>query len=181
MRRTRNRSRQGLTLVETAIVVCVVGSVLAIFVPTFLDHLRTSKTEEPPLLLGELFDRTKAYYEDRQADGRWCLPAQAGPAPADTSEEPKEYDFVASGAPGRETFEAIGFTTERPIRYRYELIPRRAGCGIDIEPGHILYTVRATGDLDGDGVLSTYERRATVDDDGRVVPSGILHIDHPVE
>lgn len=166
---------------ETAIVVCVVGSVLAIFVPTFLEHLRTSKTEEPPLLLGELFDRTKAYYEERHGDERWCLPSQAGPAPADTSEEPEPYDFTASGAPGRETFEAIGFETDRPIRYRYELIPRRAACGIDLDPGHVLFTVRATGDLDGDGVLATYERRATVDDDGRVVPSGILHIDHPVE
>ncbi|MBO6938637.1 MAG: hypothetical protein JJ863_26960 [Deltaproteobacteria bacterium] len=178
---SKTRAIEGLTLVETAIVVCVVGSVLAIFVPTFLDHLRTSKVEEPPLLLDELFERTKTYYEQRQGEERWCLPGQAGPAPADTSQDPAPHDFTGSGAPGRETFEAIGFETERPIRYRYELIPRRAGCGVDLEPGHILFTVRATGDLDGDGVESTYERRATVDDDGRVIPSGILYVDHPIE
>ena len=166
---------------ETAIVVCVVGSVLAIFVPTFLDHLRTSKVEEPPLLLEELFERTKSYYESRQNGERWCLPAQAGPSPSETAEEPTAHDFAAAGSPGRETFEAIGFETERPIRYRYELIPRRAACGVDLEPGHILFTVRATGDLDGDGVQSSYERRATVDEDGRVIPSGILYIDHPIE
>lgn len=166
---------------ETAIVVCVVGSVLAIFVPTFVEHLRTSKVDEPPLLLEELFERTKAYYEDRHDGQRWCLPAQAGPAPSLSSTEPAPHDFTGAGEPGRATFEAIGFETDRPIRYRYELIPRRAACGVDLEPGHILFTVRATGDLDGDGVESSYERRATVDDDGRVIPSGILYIDHPIE
>ena len=166
---------------ETAIVVCVVGSVLAIFVPSFLGHLRTSKVEEPPLLLAELHDRLAAYYEARHEGGRHCLPAGTAPSPAETSESARVVDFVAADAPGRDTFEALGFVTERPIRYRYEVLPRRSGCGITIEPGHTLFTVRATGDLDDDEVLGTYERRATVDANGRVIPSGILRIDDPVE
>ena len=166
---------------ETAIVVCVLGSVLAIFVPAFLRHLRTSKTEEAPLVLEELHQRMATYYEARHDGGRRCLPEAAGPAPAETSEAPARHDFSGSNAPGHATFEAIGFETQRPLRYRYEVIPRRAGCGIDLEPGHILFTLRATGDLDGDGVRSTYERRATVDENARVQPAGPLFIEHPIE
>ncbi|MAQ15006.1 MAG: hypothetical protein CMN30_09465 [Sandaracinus sp.] len=157
------------------------GSVLAIFVPSFLDHLRTSKVEEPPLVLGELHDRLAAYYEARHEAGRHCLPEAAGPAPMDTRESAEAYDFHANDVPGRATFEAIEFTTERPLRFRYEVIPRRAACGVTIDPGHILFTVRATGDLDGDGVFSSYERRATVDANGRVIPAGILRMTDPME
>ena len=177
-----SRSRvNGWTLVETAIVICVVGSLIAIFVPTFSARLRTSKIDEPPLVLAQLHEAVKAYYESSHGGHRHCLPESVGPVPVETRQEAEAVDFTGPHQPGRMTFEALGFETQRPLRYRYELWTRRAGCGVTLRPGHTLFTLRATGDLDGDGVLSSFERRATVDDNDRVVPAGILHIRRRME
>jgi hypothetical protein len=42
-------------------------------------------------------------------------------------------------------------------------------------------TLRAEGDLDGDGVYSTFERRAEVAARGVLLPDPVLHIDDRIE
>ncbi|MBX3250263.1 MAG: hypothetical protein KF901_24005 [Myxococcales bacterium] len=166
----------GLSLVEAAAVVSAVGVLLAILVPTFVRELRTSKVEEASSQLEELHARAAAYFQARHEGGRRCLPAPAGPAPAEASVEPVEVDFADESTPGHATWEALGFAPSRPIRYRYELIPFREGCEIAISPGDPLFVLRATGDLDGDGRRSVFERVATVSDDGAVIPHGALYV-----
>lgn len=183
--RSPRHRRGGWTLIEAAVVVCIAGVVLAVFVPTFAGRLRTSKVGEAAEQLEALHRATAAYYASRQetADGprRRCLPAAAGPAPAEPSPDPVEVDFQAEDSPGAATFAALGFQPDRPVRYRYSVVPRATGCNLEAPEEGPLVTFRAEGDLDGDGKNSLFERDATVGEDGTLIPAGILHVLDRVE
>ena len=179
--RPRSRLRRtGLTLVEVALLVCVIGVLLAVFVPTFISHLRTSKVSEAATQLQALHEAAAAYFAagHEGEDGRTrrqCLPPAAGPAPAEPSADPVDFDFDGEDAPGHETWQALGFDVDRPIRYRYSFVPAESGCGLEGGEGPLL-TLRAEGDLDDDGKRSLFEREADVNDEGELVPVGILYM-----
>lgn len=63
---TRGRARCGLTLVEVALFICLVGVLLAVSVPTFLRAIRTSKMAEAPHELARIYAATTAYYSTPQ-------------------------------------------------------------------------------------------------------------------
>ncbi|MCB9619522.1 MAG: hypothetical protein H6721_22665 [Sandaracinus sp.] len=169
-----------MTLVEAAAIASVVGIVLAVFVPTFWRELRTSKVEEASQVLGQIHERMAAYYEAEHGTLRHCLPSPAGPTPAEASIDGVEVDLAAD-ATGGATWAALDLGLTRPLRYRYEVIPLREGCDIRVRPGESLFVLRATGDLDGDGRMSRFERVATVDEDGNVVPHGVLFVEDRME
>ena len=131
--------------------------VLAVFVPTFVRRIRTNKISEATELLEEMSRRTRAYYETSWAPGsEACLPSAAGPTPA-----------TPTAVDGRDTWQALSFQPDHPVRFSYSFLPSRDGCGIDDTESSVV--LRARGDLDGDGVLSTFERRASVG------PRGFTH------
>ena len=67
-----------------------------------------------------------------------------------------------------------------PIRYRYTLLPVVTGCGKARELPAPAVTFRAEGDLDGDGVLSRFERTA-VHQDGVLAPGQVVVVRDRVE
>ncbi len=168
-----SRGQLRLTLFETVLVISIAGTVLAVFVPTFAARLRTDKIAEPTELLQSMHDGATAYYATRWDNGlERCLPAAAGPAPEQALVEPVAVDFAADDAVGAESWQALGFQPDRPIRYRYQYAPAKSGCGLGAGGPSEEVLFVAEGDLDGDGVLSRFERRA------RPGPDGVLH---PVE
>lgn len=170
-----------MSLLEAALLACLLATVLAIFIPTFARRIRTNKIDEAPELLSELSARTAAYYatsSDGQRTG--CLPPPAGPTPLNPDVEAEAIDFASSDAVGHETWEALGFRPERPIRYSYSYVPSTHGCGLGAEGPPVTISFRAHGDLDGDGVRSTFERRARVDADGWQ-DAEVLHVHQRVE
>ncbi len=174
-----------MSLIEACAVTCVGGVLLAVAVPTFMRHVRTSKTSEASEQLATLHRLSAAYYARRHTgpDGRrrqHCLPDAAGPAPAAPTISPQTVDFTAAATPGASTWRALGFAPQDPTRYRYALEPVEAGCDLALAERPYLLSIRAEGDLDGDGVLSRFERRATVRE-GELVPFGVLVIDQHVE
>lgn len=173
-----------MSLLETAFAVSIVGSLLAVLIPTFVRRVSLSKTSEATRVLAELHHRTAAYFDGVHAEGgvarRWCLPAEAGPTPRFPSRDRVTFDFQAEDVPGHETWTALGFQPG-PIRFRYSLVPEAEGCGIRRPPHAPVVTFTAEGDLDVDGQLSTYERAASVDAEGRLVPEGALRVQSPVE
>jgi len=176
--RSPSRRREGITLVEACALTCVGGIVLAVAVPTFSRHLRISKTAEAAEQLAALHRGTAAYYARGHADSDGhthirCLPEAAGPTPAEPSRWPQRIDFAAPNTPGAGTWRAIGFAPEEPTRYRYSVLPEEPGCGLDAAGHAHRVTFAAEGDLDGDRVLSRFERRATAKD-GELVPAGVL-------
>ena len=165
----------GLTLVETAVLVSLAGILLAVFVPTFFAKLRTSKVQEASDMLESIHRATAAYYETRHERQRRCLPPSAPPTPAEPSASPVQVDFSA------EPWASLGIPNEDRLRYSYELIVPSAGCDVRVPAGRPLFTIRAYGDLDDDGVRSTFERSATLDEDGKVVPLGVLYVSRRIE
>jgi len=175
------RGRPRLSLIEAALLLCLLGIVLAVFVPTFLGRVRTNKISEASELLQEISDRAAAYYATSWGGGkRFCLPQGAGPTPATPSVDSAEVDFAAEEHSGHASWEALGFQPERPVRYSYTYQPSDHGCDLVTADGPRSVSFRAVGDLDGDGVHSTFERRATIDVDG-FQTADILHVHQRIE
>lgn len=175
------RGRPRLSLIEAALLLCLVGIVLAIFVPTFTRRVRANKINEASELLQDLSARTAAYYATSWDDERrHCLPPGAGPMPAVPSVEAESVDFLSAEAEGHETWQALGFQPDRPIRYSYTYVPSQHGCDLIGREGLGTVSFRAEGDLDGDGVRSTFERRATLGPDGWL-QADVLHVHQRVE
>jgi hypothetical protein len=159
--------------------------VLAGFVPTFVEHVRLSKIAEATEQLDELHRGAAAYYAtDHRVAGRLmrgCLPAGAGPYPEQPSADSVPVEFEADPA-GKSTWAALGAKNGN-LRYRYTVVVGKPGCAPHEPPrGASVVLFRAEGDLDGDGVLSTVERGATLSKDhGELVPVPPLRIDKRVE
>jgi hypothetical protein len=175
-----------LTLVEAALLVSVLGVVLAAGIPAFVRGLRTSKTSEAPEELARMFAAVRAYYAAPQPTATGprvhCLPDAAGPTPELPSPDPVEVAFDAPEEPGAATWHALNYTPEGAIRYRYSLLPVRAGCSATPADARdpVVLRLRAEGDLDGDGVMSRFERTAVVRD-GELVLEPLLAIHERVE
>jgi type II secretory pathway pseudopilin PulG len=177
----RRRARRGLTLIEAALVISLVGVLIAAFVPTFLAHVRTSKVAEATERLASLHAHALAYYAAQHAAGRGCLPLSAAPYPTEPSAEPVPVDF-ASDAAGADTWRVLGATAPAAqgaplsLRYSYEVEVPLPGCR-ERPVRAAAITLRARGDLDGDGEHSLLERSAAPSANGReLVPHGPLRV-----
>ena len=165
-----------MSLIEGVLLLCIAGVVLAVFVPTFLRRVRANKINEAAELLQDLSDRTAAYYATSWDLGkRHCLPPAAGPTPSAPTVDLAEVDFFAEEQAGHSTWEALGFQPDRPVRYSYTYTPTHVGCDVVDGDDTGAVTFRAEGDLDGDLVQSTFERRATIDANG-LRPADALHV-----
>lgn len=176
------RGRLRLSLSEVGLILCIAAVVLAVFVPTFLEQVRTNKILEASEQLQDLSHRTASYYGAVWNEGiRRCLPAPAGPTPASPTAEAHHVDFFAPTALGYATWEALGFQPIRPIRYSYSFLPPEAGCELGAPGSDQPIIFRAEGDLDADGVRSRFELRSIPMLDGELRPLGELHVDQRVE
>jgi len=161
----RARRTAGLSAVELTLLISVVAIVLAASAPAFVRALRVSKVSEAPHQLTRLSQQAAAYYaavHSTEAGLRTsCLPAPAGPAPAQPSTTPVSVVFGAPETPGSATWLALGYEPLEPIRFRYSVATSGEGC---TTPAHTPRTLvlRAEGDLDGDGTTSLFERTLTV-------------------
>jgi hypothetical protein len=170
-----------LSFIEAALLLCLTGIVLAVFVPTFLRRVRTNKITEASELLREMSVRTAAYYATSWDMGkRYCLPPSAGPTPAAPTVDPAKVDFFAPEEAGHATWEALGFQPDQPVRYSYSFTPSRHGCDLIGSDDSGSVSFRAEGDLDGDGVRSIFERRATLQADG-LKPPDMSHVHQRIE
>lgn len=174
-----------MSLVEAALIVCLVGIILAVFIPTFIRELRTSKTSEAVESLQMLSQRAAAYFEtpwpqEEGPDTRGCLPPTAGPTPRRPTAHAEHVDFQSVDTPGHETWRALDFQPPMDVRYAYTFEPAASGCGLRSPEGTYLVTMRAEGDLDDDGERSLFERRMAADEDGQLfgvlVDFGVLYV-----
>jgi hypothetical protein len=162
------------------------GVLLAAFVPTFLKHVRLSKISEATEQLDAMHRGAAAYYaQNQQLAGHMvhgCLPQDAGPFPETPSQEPTLVDFSADEA-GRDTWKALGLNATLPLRYVYSVKVAVPGCAPrDVQRGSEVVTLRAEGDLDGDGVKSLLERGATISaDQAELVPIPPLRVTNRIE
>ena len=154
--------------------VSVVGVLSAVAIPAFLKYMRKAKTSEAHETLHKIYLGASEYYTETRVnpDGNTStcqMPPSAGPVPsagtccgsfggADTDGDDRcdgdEAEWDAA-------FGALGVPYPGPHYFTYELVPEPNS------PSPAM-RLRATGDLDCDGVRSTFERYVV----GQPTPGG---------
>jgi hypothetical protein len=159
---------RSLTPIEAAIAFAIGGSILAVAVPEFVRGLHASRLAEP-------VDGLK-----RIADAAVSL-AQTGPdhafppsVPLTPAEVPR--GVRAEDPPGvwdQPTWRALAFSFDHPHAFSFSFDSSQAG-------GTSHFRATAHGDLDGDGVVSTFEIEGEADANGaRILPG--MYVDREVE
>jgi hypothetical protein len=157
------------TPIEAAVAFAIGGSVLAVAVPDFVRGLHASRLAEP-------VDGLKRIAASAVALGSSGPPGSAFPpsVPLTPAEVPR--GVRAEDPPGawqHPTWKALGFEFDHPHAFSF---------AFDSTSGEGRSQFRATahGDLDGDGVTSTFELRGEADERGaRLVPG--MFVDREVE
>lgn len=171
------KRQRGFTLVELMIVVVVLGVLAAIAIPTFIKYVKNSKTSEAKENLAYLFRSSVTYFAQERVDktnpysadpGRQ-FPVSEGPNPSSPPRATKTT--VTWDAP---TWQALKFAIADPHYYSYQYVSSGSGTTAS-------FTAIAYGDLDGDTVLSTFERMGKSTAQLEVMGSGGLVIIQALE
>ena len=164
-RRMRGRSR-GMTALEAAVAFAVIFGVLAAAVPACIRALRLSRTAEAAENLNVILVSTARLRADSPQTALASTPLTPSTVPrGDTALDP-------AGTWDHPTWKAIGFSLSEPHWYSYRIEMDR-----DVRtPVHVM----AFGDLDGDGVLSTFERSA-IREGTAIVPQPALIVTAELE
>ncbi len=165
---SRARAR-GFTAVEAAVTFAVVGSLLAVAVPAFVRELHASRFVEPVDGLNRMAEGAVVYARGRPTPT--AFPPTAPQTPAAVPRGTREVD--PPGAWDTPTWQALAF------RPGTEGAPHAFAFGFDsaLGPARSAFVGYAHGDLDGDGILSTFEVRGHVsegDPAGAVIEPGMV-------
>ena len=167
--------RRAFSIVELAVVTALLAILAAIALPVYELQVRRTKTAEAPTNLRRIFGSSVAYFQadhsDRDGEG---LPRQF---PLSVALSPGS-EFCAGGSVnGRwlpveaawkhPSWHALNFALSDPHFYSYEFVSAGRDAGAT-------FTARAIGDLDCDGVFSTFERVGRVDSNNNVTGGGRL-------
>jgi type II secretory pathway pseudopilin PulG len=132
------------TPIELAVVVALIGCLAAVALPAFIRELHASRFVEPVEALARMSQGAVAY-----ADANHHFPDPARLTPVTPPRGVKLAD--PPGTWDAPTWKALDF---RPVA---EDVPHAYAYAF--EPRGNTFVARAQGDLDGDGVLSTFEVR----------------------
>jgi prepilin-type N-terminal cleavage/methylation domain-containing protein len=173
----RKRFSQGFTLIELMVTVAIMGILSSVAIPAFGRIMNRSKTAETSGNLDAMFKNAAAYYtSERTTRGQvssvagHCTVDDAGPSPVVPTKFKQPF-------PGDPSFQALGFGVADLVYYSYGLASGSGvgGCSqASNEPN--LYTFFANGDLDGDGIYSTYELAAGSDPNNVLYHSRGFHV-----
>jgi hypothetical protein len=158
--------------VELALAFAVGGSVVAVAVPSFLRNLSASKLTEPVDGLERLVVSAVAYADARPQE--LSFPPSAPLTPAEVPRGVRALD--PQEAWEHLTWKSLGFRFDEPHAFSF-----RFDSTFEPEARTFHFTATAHGDLDGDGMLSTFEVRGErrQGQPARVLP-GML-VEHEVE
>lgn len=159
------RRRPGFSLIELMIIIVILGVLAAVAVPALMRYVRRSKTSEASDKLSLMYRGSAAYLINantnvkRGIDGiglPLMFPASVGPTPTDPCctlpggqclTDPVEWDHG--------TWIALDFSIADPHWFNYSYLAAGEGVGAQ-------FTARANGDLDCDGIESTFERSGII-------------------
>lgn len=158
MKRAKGRaSERGLTAVEAAAAFAVLGVALAAIGPACVRSVRLARTAEATESLKQLSDATVASLSSGTT---------IGAAPLTPAIVPRgEQQTDPSGTWNHPTWRALHFGVEEPHWYAYR---------VDVDPTAGTVRLGAHGDLDGDGVTSTFLREVERTPAGPVAREGVV-------
>jgi hypothetical protein len=156
-----------LSPIEAALAFALTGSVLAIAVPEFVRGLHASRLAEPV----DGLKRIAASAVSLAAAGS-AFPPSVQLTPPEVPRGVRADD--PTGVWDHPTWRALGFSFDHPHAFSFSFESSQGPGGA----GHFRAT--AHGDLDGDGVVSTFEVEGESDANGaRVLPG--MYVDREVE
>ncbi|MCC6523939.1 MAG: hypothetical protein IT373_14870 [Polyangiaceae bacterium] len=157
---------------EIAAIVAVGGSLLMVAVPSFVRNLAASKLSEPVDGLDRLVRNALVYAEEKPQD--ISFPPSAPLTPPEVPRGKAESD--APELWEHKTWQALKFRFDAPHYFAF-----RWDSAFDPQTGSMRFVATAHGDLDGDGVLSTFEVRGErlPGQPPRVVPG--MFVDREIE
>ena len=179
----KKSSNKGLIMVIALIAVVLlavpcIGVLAAVAIPSFIGYTQRAKTAEARANLSNLHALAASYYtQERWLNGGDVTLTGCTVSTERTSNIPSSQKTVlpASLGPG---FDALGFSLYEPVYYQYEIVGA-GGCGHG--PGESLYSLRAYGDLDGDGVTSLFEISASSDSLNELTRSSAVYTQNELE
>lgn len=162
------KKQSGFTLIELMIVVAIIGVLVALALPAFLNYFRRSKTAEVGPNLRNMFTGAQASYNSESgprgllaggaaAANTHCLVPAVLMAVVGTPTDTKRD--ISTAVSGSAEFRAINFSLADPVYYSYWFESTSPGCGTLARTDSgttALYSFHATGDLDADGTLGDY-------------------------
>jgi hypothetical protein len=138
------------SILELSAAFAVGGSLLAVAVPAFVRNLSASKLTEPIVGLDRMVKSAVAYAETRSQD--ISFPPSAPLTPAEVPRGVRERD--PADAWEHLTWRALDFRFDEPHAFAFKF-----DSAFDPASQIHRFAAIAHGDLDGDGMLSTFEVR----------------------
>jgi hypothetical protein len=150
------------------------GLLAAIAVPAVKRYEDRSRTTEAVANLERMARGAAAYYNEEKVDQTGRVQPRQFPGGGVLISAPEDWHTVVcpTGGPARYTpdaetfshpvFKSLGFELAAPFAYQYHFVAEGADSGAR-------FTARAVGDLDCDGVYSTFEKTGRVGPEGQVV------------
>lgn len=162
MEQAKRHSEAGFTLLELMIVVAIVGLLASIAVPSFVHYIAKARSTEARMHVEKIYNGARIYWLEPQS-----LPGVVGTLPAQfpvsQAATPAIRCCVTGGGPGGRcapdaaqwqapTWVGVHFSMDDPHYYQYEFTSSANE-----------FTARAIGDLDCDGLTSSYSMVGRVD------------------
>jgi hypothetical protein len=159
---------RALSPIEAAIAFALGGCILAVAVPEFVRGLHASRLAEPVDGLRRIATSAVSL---ASAAADPTFPASVGLTPPEVARGVRAED--PPGVWDQPTWRTLGFGFDHPHAFSFSFESSQG-------PSRAHFRATAHGDLDGDGVVSTFEIDGEADADGaRIVPG--MYVDREVE